>query len=88
MISNGIANITHAGGSHSTVEPKLSSIQGNEKVMTNLFLCFCKYILIESWLADTVRIDALPLFWQESEYLGYMHDWYIKRYVLRMKDLR
>ncbi|KAL8111266.1 golgin candidate 3 [Apium graveolens] len=31
MISNGILNITHAGGSQSTVEPKLSNIQGNEK---------------------------------------------------------
>lgn len=53
MISNGISNIPHAGGSQSTVEPKLSSIQGNEKVMTNLILCFYKYILMESWLADT-----------------------------------
>ncbi|KAK1376802.1 Golgin candidate 4 [Heracleum sosnowskyi] len=31
MISNGIASIAHAGGSQSTVEPRRSSIQGNEK---------------------------------------------------------
>ncbi|WOG90516.1 hypothetical protein DCAR_0209760 [Daucus carota subsp. sativus] len=31
IISNGIANITHTGGSQSTIEPRRSSIQGNEK---------------------------------------------------------